>query len=571
MSDSYKNSKSNYDRWKPGTKLACMMTLKAVCQDSKFYDSANNRFNSLTWHTVAENLNNEYPDYAKRFTNINVKDRYDRVLKHHKVFRKMANKRNGFVWNPKNFCFDLNELLIKQYENDQNSNIQTGLGDNRQSSNASKNKKSSKDPDAIVPNELNVVRFLSKPGHIDLEYYHRYIYQFLNQQEFRDDVVVSTPSYIEDAISKGILNIVNKPNFSVKSEYDQNQFGDTTSPLMLQQHSHSGSVTSNATNSSSSIPLLSNTSAIPSQSSMSSNSSSLVPQASASMIPTTVPHGSQNHPSQHQHIHPHQQHPHPHPHPHPVLQHPQHPQNDLDFTGLMAQQQGVPNIQHQHPHPTTTQQMHPIIPPPLGQPLMNPMVTDPNLIQRTSMGEPFFKKPKISPQNSSNQINTANFIGAGFNYDTYESMMGAGGQGTTNDSTTTHTPLQAPNSTLQDNLDHQPPSNSAATNSTSNTNGSNTDKISPTSSINGLGSSSIIGLSSGEAILKIHKEFSMMKNVVNEQVLNLRIGKLISHEEFEKIQLVINSNDQFIRSAYKRLNDDNKLVELINIYLNNLE
>lgn len=76
--------------------------------------------------------------------------------------------------------------------------------------------------------------------------------------------------------------------------------------------------------------------------------------------------------------------------------------------------------------------------------------------------------------------------------------------------------------------------------------------------------------SSGEAILQLHKEFEMMKNLINEEVLNLRISKLINNDDFQKIQILINNNDQFIRSCYKRIGDDQKLIELINIYLNKI-
>lgn len=259
MSD--KNSKSNYDRWKPGTKLACMMSLKTVCQDPKFFDPTNNRFNSLTWHTVAENLNQEYPHYAKRFTNINVKDRYDRVLKHHKVFKKLANKLNGFIWNPENFCFELNESLLKKYENaDDNSKLNG--------------------------NELNIARFLSKPGHIDLEYYHRYIYQIPNEEELRNDLIINSPSYIEDAISKGILNLITKSNFIPKdSNIESSNDNYNTSPGLYQpQINHqTSSSSSNTTNSSNSLSLLNShlpstsSSSIPNPSSISSTSSSLIP------------------------------------------------------------------------------------------------------------------------------------------------------------------------------------------------------------------------------------------------------------------------------------------------------
>jgi len=79
------------------------------------------------------------------------------------------------------------------------------------------------------------------------------------------------------------------------------------------------------------------------------------------------------------------------------------------------------------------------------------------------------------------------------------------------------------------------------------------------------------GLTAGEAILQLHKEFDMMRNIVNEQIINLRLSKLLNHQDFINIQNVENSNDQFIRSAYKRLGDDDKLIELINIYLNKFE
>jgi len=426
MSDQKNSSKSNYDRWKPGTKLACMMSLKAVCQDPKFYDQTNNKFNSLTWHTVAENLNKEYPYYAKRFTNINVKDRYDRVLKHHKVFKRMANKNNGFIWNPENFCFELNEELFKQYEeignnNKNHQNINNNTSNNNNNNNTSNNSSNS-GLDDVISNELNVARFLSKPGHIDLEYFHRYIYQFPTQDELRNDTIINSPSYIEDAISKGILNLVTsgKPNFINKpttlggditsgtnstSEYH-------TSPLLLQQHqqhqqqrpphlnhdrqSNSASSLGNNSNSSSSIPT----------SSISHHSNQTIPTNSSISSQSSIP-------IQHQHQHLQQQH-------HSLQHHSSNPNlptpsssslpqnntsSDLDFAGLIN-----PSVAHDQ----TTQQ-HVILSSNLtGLPIMAPDLTHPSQSQaqaqaqtqsqsqsqsssaRGLLGQPHFKKPRTT-------------------------------------------------------------------------------------------------------------------------------------------------------------------------------
>lgn len=475
MSD-HKNSKSNYDRWKPGTKLACMMSLKQVCQDSRYYDPSNNRFNSLTWHTVAENLNKEYPDYAKRFTNINVKDRYDRVLKHHKVFKKMADKANGFVWNPKNFCFDLNEELIKQYEEGYIK-------------------------DDVISNELNVVKFLSKPGHIDLEYYHRFVYQFANQEELENDAIIQSPSFIDDAIAKGILNLVTKSNFVSKNDH-QNSNEFQSSPVMLQQQpvQHQSSSSSNTTNSSTSIPMAPNSANSQTQ----IPNSSMPSQSSSSMIPIQQPH------PQHHLI------PNPQP-PHPSIQ-PQH-SSDLDFSGLINPDQSVPQQPpHTHPHPTPMMNPGMTIPFQMGP--GGEMIPGPNT-QRNSLplaGQPPFKKPRTaSIPGGSSSVVPQSIIGTAMMVDNYESMLAA---------------QQGP-------AGGQPAGR--------------------------------FGYSSWEAIMQLNKEFDMMRNLVNEQILNLRLQKLISYQNFNQIQTIQNSNDQFVRSAYKRIGDDPKLIDLINIYLNNTD
>lgn len=492
----HKNSKSNYDRWKPGTKLACMMSLKQVCQDPKFYDPSNNRFNSLTWHTVAENLNKEYPHYAKRFTNINVKDRYDRVLKHHKVFKRMANNVNGFIWNPKSFCFEMNEDLIKQYE-------QGYIKDD------------------IISNDLNIARFLSKPGHIDLEYYHRYIYQFTNQEELRTDAIIQSPSFIEDAISKGILNLVTTSSFISKTEKQLQQQTPNNeyqpSPILLQNQPthHQSSSSSNATNSSNSIPSLSNISNSRSQIANNSISSQ---STSNSLVPATHP--TTQHQLHHQLV-PNPQAPPPQPHPPPVSStHPGQPphSSDLDFSGLINQEpsQNSSNTHgHHHNHPNPTSVMNPNVNMPLQMTSQEMIPGSVGSTRGSHGGQPPFKKPRTTsvPSGSSSVVST-NIIGTGIIGESYETMLAGQGQG----------PIP-----------------------------------------------SKYGLSSGEAILQLHKEFDMMRNLVNEQILNLRLQKLINFQEFNQIQTVQNLNDQFIRSAYKRIGDDSKLIDLINVYLNKID
>lgn len=349
-------SRSNYDRWKPGIKLACMMNLKKLSSDPNYFDPGNWKYSSLTWHSIAEFLNKEYPDYPKRFTNINVKDRYDRVLKHHRVFERMANQLSGFIWNPATFSFDSNEDLIKQYVD------------------GSRN-------DEVIASDINTARFLCKSGHIDLEYYHRYIHQ-IAQVEIRNDSVLNSTSYIEDAISKGILTVLtSKLNFK-ESPMDKK--------LELNLPGHSN-------NFQRPFHLLEQNSQL-------------------------------NH-----YIPPHYSH-------------------EIDFTNLIDQQQQ--NV--------------------------------------SSFQEPTIKRRKTVP---------INITQPGILVENYYN-----------------------------------------------------DKS--------------LNLSTGDAVLQIFKEFESMKLLVTEEIIQLRTNKVISFNDFKLLQDLQENNISFTRSAYKRLMDNEKILDLINVYLN---
>jgi hypothetical protein len=469
------------------------MALKKVGTDSSYFDVANNRFSSLTWHAVAENLNREYPDYAKRFTNINVKDRYDRVLKHHKVFARMANQMSGFVWNPSTFSFNQDEELIKKYQ--RNERI-----------------------DEAISTDINIARFLCKPGHIDLEYYHRYIYQFSDQDELRNDSIINSPSFIEDAISKGILTNLSAGPIVFKEGESSNTSGSGNSQSGPPSNatSHASSVDSQyySKNAQALKGVRKSSSADQNQGAviLPQNTGTQTLQNISNPQPQFQQPSSQQHLSHHplqqtlqypnqlsqQHLGNHEYHPHQHQNRSlimPVMH--QHQSNELDFSGLVDTQGSIINPQH-------LSQL-PLIPP-------------------TASSETESSSHKLDTSTSSESSNAA---------------------------ARKRLKPTIPPGTIQSGLlveQYEP--------------------MNPSESGSGSNRQHPRGFSTGEAVLQIHKEFEMMKSAVSEEIVQLRTQKMISFEDFQALQEIQENNPSFIRSAYKRIVGNQKILDLVNIYLN---
>jgi hypothetical protein len=422
------------------------MELKKISSSRDYFDPIKKKFNPLTWHMVAEALNAAFPDYAKRFTNINIKGRYDRVVKYHRVFKRMADSISGFVWNPRTFCFD--------DTSDSWRRVEEGILN-----------------DEVLNNELNIVKLLRRPGNIDLEYYHRYIYRSVDRTDAESDSVINSESFISLAIEAGALTAASsRPDFFRKLSASSTTTTASTSLVVR----HGGSASSSS---------------------------------------TTVNELNQ---FQHPAI----------PMPLPLNQAPQ--------------QTHAPVSDHfnaTHQQTTLHSQLQPMVP------LIHPQHDTPPTPNHTSMAATV--TPLSVPHQPQHEPEMGQYNGPGIT-DTQVSMIG------------------------------QMPQQLGFIGNQANDGGAKRRKVMQRSSGGSTGYNQVLKFDSFDAghqnlphetALQIHREVEAMKCAVNDKILQLRMSKVISYNDFGDLQDIMEKYVPFVRSFHQRIGNDEKLLELINVYL----
>ena len=436
--------KSNYDRWKPSTKLACMIELYGVSKNPEYFDQSRQRFSPLAWHLVADALNKEYPNVAKRFTNINIKCRYQRVLKYHKVFKRMALASSGFKWNSRAFCFEETAAIEDQLSR---NNLN----------------------DEILNSEINLVKLLTKAGHADIEYFHRFIYVDSKNSD-RDDQVLQSKSYINFAIEYGVLT-----QSSSRPEFFKDLQNATSNPTSFLAPSVSHvppTYSENYDQHKPTLPL-----------------STMAIGVGASIV-TNDGSGFLN----------------------------QLPQLDMNQVG--AAQFHYPQTQASHIEVPSSVLSYPYTPVPSRH------GSDTSHVNSVTM-------PSL----------TDNIDQFGFSEYTNDIIC------------------SIPQVTLSRDGDLR--KKRKLDNDIQNESGSQALTPEEFPFIEQHFDTSLLPLN---AVLTIHKEFEHMKEAVSNKVYDLRMSQTISYEDFTKLQQLLETSTSFLRSANKRLSNDESFLELIKVY-----